>query len=287
MARLSLNFLDIFSGNSKPKLLILGVQKAGTTTLFDLLDSIPEFCGANVKEVGFYTKDMFYLQGKDWYLKQFSQCDRKAIKFEATPEYLYYPDVPQKIFSFNNATKFIIVLREPSARCYSAWNMFRSFNKHSAKYIYEMFTQYANPPTRDAIRKLLFAEQFPAFEQAVLDDIGKYTSKSNNVEPSFVRRGIYCEQIENYLQYFPLSAFLFLEQRELSQPESVLKKISNFLNIKINIESIKAPVVSNIGEYEENEEQVSDTIAMLKAFYRPHNEKLFKQIGIRYDWNEQ
>lgn len=280
------NFLEF---NRKPKLLILGAQKAGTTTLFDMLDSIPGFCGGNGKEVNFFTKDVNYQKGAEWYFGQFGDCDRKAIKFEATPEYLYYPDVPQKIASFNKATKFIVLLREPSARCYSAWNMFRSFNADTklANHIYETFTQYANPPVRNEVKDLLFTENFPTFEQAVLDDIKRCHTKSDVLEPSFVRRGLYSEQIENYLQYFSLSSFLFIEQSELNQPNLALKKISTFLDVEINVTLIKAPVVSNIGMYEKNGLGVDEIMPTLKAFYKPYNEKLFNQIGIHYNWNEQ
>jgi hypothetical protein len=281
------NVFHSFDKSKYPQLLIIGVQKAGTTTLFDLLNHCPNFCGSADKESGFFTKDIFYNQGNEWYSKQFGYCSSDAIKFEATPEYLYYPDVPKKIFSFNKNMKFIVILREPADRCYSAWNMFRSFNENCAEQIYNQFTQYANPPLREIIKNLLFTENFPSFKQAVIDDIERYQSKSNDIEPSFVRRGLYCEQIENYLQYFHLSNFLFLEQRELNQPESVLKKISNFLEIEIDATTIENPVISNTGVYEANDESLDEIMCLLKSFYKPFNQKLFNQIGTHYDWNEQ
>ncbi|MDD1605891.1 MAG: sulfotransferase domain-containing protein [Methylococcaceae bacterium] len=287
MANFLSNLFYSFNKDKYPQLLIIGTQKAGTTTLFDMLNCCPNFCGSSDKETGFFTKDVFYNQGNEWYLMQFEQCNSNAIKFEATPEYLYYPDTPKKIYSFNKRMKFIVVLREPAARCYSAWNMFRSFNENSAEHIYNQFTQYANPPLREAISDLLFTEHFPSFKQAVFDDIERYQSKSNDWEPSFVRRGLYCEQIENYLQYFRLSEFLFLEQRELNHPDLVLKKISNFLDIEIDTTAIENPVISNTGAYEAHDESLDETMFMLKSFYKPFNDRLFSQIGIEYDWNEQ
>lgn len=207
-------------------------------------------------------------------------------RFEATPEYLYYADAPRRIFSYNASTKLIVILREPAARCYSAWNMFRSFNEYSAEKIYNEFTKHANPPVRDAISRLLFAGSYPSFESAVLDDINRYKEKSDDIEPSFVRRGIYCEQIENYLKYFELSQFLFLEQRELGRPDLVLQKISDFLNKRIDSSSIKAATNDNVGVYGKYERSVTEVISMLREFYKPYNEKLFTKIGIRYDWNE-
>ena len=270
-----------------PQFLIIGVQKAGTTTLFDMLSQIPGFCGSSDKETGFFIKDVFYKQGNEWYLKQFEQCGLDSIKFEATPAYIYHPDALKRIYQFNSDMKFIVVLREPVARCYSAWNMFRRFHEGMADQIYTQFTQYANPPEREAIRNLLFAENFPSFKQAVMDDIERFTSKSTDIEPSFVRRGIYFEQIANYLQHFSLSNFLFLEQRELNYPANVLQKVSEFLSMGIDLSLVSNPVISNVGDYLNCDTETEETFLLLRDFYNTHNEKLFSQIGINYDWNER
>lgn len=280
------NLRHFISYGRYPQLLIIGVQKAGTTTLFDMLNCCSNFCGSYDKETGFFIKDVFYKQGHEWYLKQFEQCRRDAIKFEGTPAYIYHPDAAKRIFLFNKHMKFIVVLREPATRCYSAWNMFRRFNESSPNQIFEQFTQYANPSDKDAIRNLLFTEHFPSFKQAVEDDIERYLSRSGDIEPSFVRRGIYFEQIANYLQYFSLDDFLFLEQRELNLPVALFQKISDFLNVAIDVGSVNNPILSNVGDYLDISADNEETFLLLRDFYRPHNETLFSQIGIRYDWNE-
>lgn len=269
-----------------PEFLIIGAQKAGTTTLFDTLNSYPDFCGAFDKEPGFFTNDVFYNQGKEWYLKQFERCRRGTLKFEATPFYLYHPDAAKRIFAFNKQMKFIVILREPSARCYSAWNMYRQFNLSGAEHIFEQFVQHGNPSNKAAISDLLFAAQYPSFKQAVEDDIERYRSRSTDIEPSFVRRGIYHEQIENYLQYFSLDNFLFLEQRELNQPVELIQKIADFLHVAINISPVDNRISSNVGDYLDQSAEIEETLLLLRDFYREHNEKLFSLIGIRYDWNE-
>lgn len=285
-----INFLTklypIFDNIKYPQFLIIGAQKAGTTTLYDLLNHYSIFCGSIDKEVGFFTNDLFYNQGKKWYLKQFEQCNHAAIKFEATPFYLYHPDTPKRIFSFNPNMKFIVLLREPATRCYSAWNMYRLFNKTSAQHIFDQFVQYSNASIKNVMSDLLFTDHYPSFKQAVEDDIDRYLSHSSEIEPSFVRRGIYFEQITNYLQYFHLDNFLFLEQRELNSPVILIQKISNFLNLTIEIETIEASISSNIGDYQNKGDEIEATLLLLRDFYRPYNEILFKQIGIHYDWNE-
>jgi hypothetical protein len=281
------DFFNSFDEKKFPTLLIIGVQKAGTTTLFDMLNRIPDFCGSNVKETGFFVKDKLYRQGYRRYLQQFKECRRDAIKFEATPAYIYHPDARKRIHSLNEQMKFIVLLREPADRCYSAWNMFRRFNESGAEAIFSQFIRHANAPEREAIRNLLFAEHYPSFKQAVMDDIERHVAQSNDIEPSFVRRGVYCEQIANYLHYFSLSSFLFLEQRELMFPVSVLQKIAAFLSREIDLRLASDSTSLNVGDYPSVDAEIEETILLLRDFYRPYNETLFGQIGIRYDWNEK
>jgi hypothetical protein len=272
--------------NRYPKFLIIGAQKAGTTTLFDLLNGCPMFCGSLDKEPGYFTDDISYRQGKEWYLRQFERCSRAAIKFEATPFYLYHPETAKRIFSFNPHMKFIVMLREPAARCYSAWNMFRRFNESSPRQIYDKFVKDSNPSIRDAVSKLLFAEHYPSFKQAVEEDVERYLSRSVDIEPSFVRRGIYCEQIERYLEYFSLDSFLFLEQRELNLPVALIQKVSDFLNVAIDVSAVRSVIVSNVGDYPPGSAEIEATLVILRKFYGPYNERLFTLIGNRYDWND-
>jgi len=286
MTRFFSQLKSVFSPQNLPSFLIIGAQKAGTTTLYDILNSHPSFCGSLDKESAFFTNDVYYEQGKAWYSKQFELCGRNTLKFEATPFYLYHPDTPKRIFEFNPDMKFIVVLREPSSRCYSAWNMFRRFNATSPNEIFDQFVKHSNPEIREATRSLLFTKNYPSFKQAVEDDLDRYLSKSQEIEPAFVRRGIYVEQVLNYLQFFSIKNFLFLEQRELNSYIPLFKKLGDFFQMRLNVDLPINPQLSNPGEYLNENAEAQETLSFLKEFYKPHNDKLFAQIGIQYDWNE-
>lgn len=271
-----------------PIVLILGAQKAGTTSLFDLLCLEPTFCGSQVKETGFFSKDFFYNKGIDWYFSQFENCSENSIRLEATPEYLYYPYVAERVYRSGYNYKFIVIFREPATRCYSAWNMFRTFNRSCPKEIFEMYTRFANPTERESIKELLFTKDFPTFKKVVLDDIERYKNAVNELEPSFIRRGIYYDQISSWLKFFKLENFLFLEQRELKNSLATNKKIKDFLQIPNCRAGEVSIVVSNKGTYNsERSEEEEETLTMLKSFFHSHNEKLFNLVGERYDWNDQ
>ncbi|WP_066184156.1 sulfotransferase domain-containing protein, partial [Aliarcobacter thereius] len=270
--------------NICPSFLIIGAQKAGTTTLYDILNKTNLFCGSKTKEVGFFSKDYFFNKGIEYYHKEF-QTDK--ITFEATPEYLYYDFVPERIYKYNPNMKFIVLLRNPVDRCYSAWNMFRTFNKNNPGSIYDKFTRYANNNIKKNIMELLFSENFPSFSNSIQKEIESIKNFDSSVEPSFVRRGLYAEQIKRYLKYFKMDNFLFIEQSELKDIQKSLNKICSFLQVeKIEVLN-KENIVKNEGVYENLTYEDRNTMSFLEEFYKPYNEELFKLIGCRYNWNDK
>lgn len=273
-------------GKCFPNFLIIGVQKAGTTTLYNYLSALPGFCGSSDKETGYFTKDKFFQQGARWYAERFAHCDSCAVTFEATPNYIWRPDAPGRISSFNPNVKLIVIFREPAQRCYSAWNMFRRFNEEGGHRIYQHFTQYTNSSNREAISALLFAKHFPSFRQVVQDDIERYRSQSGEIEPSFVRRGIYHEQIARYLDFFDIDSFLFVEQGELNDPTSLSMRLSEFLGVTIDPGSADSLVADNVAEYLAASDDEKAVLADLRTFYMPHNKRLYEMIGVEYPWQD-
>ena len=286
-----IQFFIKYLKRSGPSLIIIGAQKAGTSSLFSLLKKSPAFCGSSKKEVHFFDRDIFYNRKFNWYHSHFDRCAPGKTKLEATPSYIYTPHVPERIYNysrkFNNNLKFILMFREPSSRCYSTWNMFRFLNEKRAEKIYQNHVKYANEPERKAITDLLFCENYPSFEQAVKEDIKRREEGEENLEPSFVRRGFYYEQITHWLNYFILCDFLFVEIKELANPQTLYEKICEWLELDLDpLFTEKIIFAKHKGEYLAKTQPEERTLAMLKDYYRPHNEKLFQLIGTRYDWDD-
>lgn len=269
--------------SAKSPVFILGVQKSGTTSLFDILSEASIFSPSRVKEPGYFSKTKFYELGEDWYFRHF-ELDSEKFMLEATPEYLYYPYVAERIFKYNSKSKFIVILREPASRAYSAWNMFKRFNKDPmlARAIYDQFTAYADTENRNAIASLLYSETYPEFNVAVEDDIARYRDNSHFLEPSFVRRGLYLKQIEVYLKYFDRGNFLFIDQSELSDYKTLQSKLVSFFDVYFDLGQSKGK--SNVGLYESVDGADFEAIERLKYFYQPHNEDLFEFLGSPFDW---
>ena len=118
-------------------LIIGGATKAGTTSLYFYLADHPEICASNLKETRFFLDAEYPLPAKyrledglDKYEKYFNHCQKQSLRLEATPDYLYSPDTPQKIKHSLPNVKMFFILREPIDRL-TSWYRFAKVNNSS------------------------------------------------------------------------------------------------------------------------------------------------------------
>ncbi|HWI56250.1 MAG TPA: sulfotransferase domain-containing protein, partial [Bacillota bacterium] len=148
----------------RPDFLILGAQKAGTSSLEFFLSQHPQIKCARTKEVGFFSRDQLFQSGPGWYARQFPRRNWPGtLLFEATPEYLYYPFAAERIREFDPRMKCLILLRNPVNRAFSAWNMYRQFHSDpqiKAQTIRE-YLEGTKPEVLRPLLELLDRPQFP------------------------------------------------------------------------------------------------------------------------------
>lgn len=272
-------------GSNTVDFMIIGAQRAGTTSLYKFLDLLPPFCGSDEKEVGYFSIDSNYTKGTDWYHQQFDTCARGQLKFEATPEYLYYPYVPERIKKYKSDLKFIVLLRDPVDRCYSAWKLFKNIYEHDPV-SRQRIIEYSKDTKNDALANLMSGEDFPHFATVVKEDLDRYYTNSESLEPSFVRRGLYQQQISHWLKFFDRSQFLFLEISDLNQPEELLRKLQDFLEVVLEFEvrDLTMPEYNKLSG-KITVEVDPETRNLLQNFYHQHNLNLFRLINKTYDWS--
>ena len=271
----------------RPDFLIVGAQKAGTTALQIYLSQHPRIQCAVKKEVNFFKHDKFYGRGEAWYARQFPRRWRPGVLlFEATPGYLYFPFVADRIREFDPRIKLIMLLRNPVERAYSAWNMFRLVHQDAKMKaeVLEEFYEVANPDIRRSNLDLLNSPVFPDFLACVQEEIARFQAGDAPVEdPGFVRRGIYWEQVQRFYQRFPRENILILETNELRTGRAAsLNRVLRLLNLP--------PYDwNNVDLKEENQHRydmkmTDSTRRLLRDFFQPHNEKLYSIIGRDFSW---
>jgi Sulfotransferase family len=108
-----------------PNLVIAGVAKAGTTSLFTYLAQHPDICGADVKELRYFTAlgRGGQLKPIEEYTRHFRGCTGSRYAMEATPEYFHGGRALARGLRETCPDVHVVVsLRSPAERC---WSWFR------------------------------------------------------------------------------------------------------------------------------------------------------------------
>ena len=255
---------------TKPDFLIVGAQKSGTTSLYRYLSEHPSILpNKSWKEVHYYNNVDNYRKGIGWYLNHFpiKYKNKNKLTFEATPNYLYFPEIPERIYRDLGNIKIIAVLRNPAERAYSAWHMYHSFKDNPEESL-----------------QLLYDSR--TFDQAIDDELfsGSYPS---NHPYHYIDRGKYVYQIDRYYKTFPEKNVLVLNFEDLKNNLGLLlDKICDFLRIGRFQDASEANIKGrqyNVGTYERTA-LADNKIMELQKYFAPYNQKLFERIGEIYPW---
>ncbi|MCF8042040.1 MAG: sulfotransferase domain-containing protein [Desulfarculaceae bacterium] len=184
-----------------PNFLVIGAQRSGTTSLFQVLKRHPQVFIPDVKEVNFFFHDNHYRRGVEYYQSFFKGAPSSALAVcEASPGYICKPGVAQRIHDLMPQAKLVAVLRNPVDRAYSQYWDNRRF----------------------------LAEPL-SFEQAI--DVA-LTPEYRHGERGYFSRGAYINQIESYLELFKRERMLVLIFEDLKQdPEAVFGRCFDFLGV--------------------------------------------------------
>ena len=246
-----------------PDFIIVGTVRSGSTSLYYNICEHPSVLSAAYDEIGFF--DSNYHLGINWYrsmfptIKEMENVERKtgfAITGEDTPFYLWKEEAAKRIFEMNGDTKIIGIFRNPVDRAYSNYNL----------------------AVRSKTEKL-------TFEEAIDEEIGflKNHSFRESVDNkrSYLAKGIYENQIKIWFELFPREQIHLLSTEDMQKnPEEALQKAFRFLEIPDYI--IKNPQKQKAAEYKKMN---NETREKLVDFYKQHNERFFKTIQKKFDWD--
>jgi hypothetical protein len=113
---------------SLPNLVIVGVAKAGTTSLFHYLGQHRDICLSDVKELRYFSPLQYGepLPPLETYAAHFRHCTQRYA-LEATPGYFYGGSaLARGINSMCPSARTLVVLRSPEDRCWSFFQFVKS-----------------------------------------------------------------------------------------------------------------------------------------------------------------
>ncbi len=187
-----------------PNTFIIGVQKAGTTTLNDWLSQHPEVYGYDtLKDVHLFVRFKNPAEISQRLQQEPVEYKGEPVVLQSAVNYVFYPQMLQAIAQQQPDAKLILILRNPVQRAFSAYSYFKKMLREN----------------RGIQEALLYEpkENIPF-------------SKDNN-DFTYIEHGFYFTQVKNCLQYFKKEQLLLLDYEELKHPQLLLGKIFSFLHI--------------------------------------------------------
>lgn len=242
-----------------PRFVILGAQRAGTTSLYEWLCSHPQIQPARRKELHYF--DLQYSCGQQCYRAQFPVARCGSISGEATPYLLFHPLAPERIArDLPSTTVLIVVLREPIERAVSHYWLERRLGVES-----------------EPLPRALDLEPLRLSGTHTLVSSGKYSLEHQHF--SYVARGEYAGQLKRWFSHIGQDRFVVLGSAELFGNVSVRSDILRRLSVSIS--------TSHVGNFPRqnsvprSDQPKSDILTRLSRHFEPHNEELFDLIGRR------
>ena len=251
-----------------PDFIIVGAQKAGTTSLFHYLKQHPQIIGSKPNEVHFF--DYNFHKGLGYYRSYFptktelqlqqNDLRKTVITGETSPSYLFFSFVPQRIAKTLPNIKIIILLRDPVARSFS-------------QYHHEVRKGRETESFEAAITREETGETSNRYQS------GEYSSHQYGCK-SYLARGRYIEGIKAYFSLFKPEQILILSSEDFfSKPQKVYDSILKFLNLEpFVITDVKA---KNVGNYSKKAIPLEHK---LRKYFQPYNQELYSFLERDFNW---
>jgi len=289
-----------------PNLVVAGVVKGGTTSLYSYLSEHPDICCSSVKETCYFSMyrygqlDSRYRGSKDpfaQFQQYFCNCQQQKYVMEATPGYFEGgANVANEIKkTLGDDTKIIIVLRNPVDRLVSFWKYKKSMLELDSDLTLGGYLE--------------MCKDMP-HEERIKQENDRYWG---------IEGGYYTNYIEDWIEVFGASLkilffddlkqdsklFLketcqwleidesFIEQLDLSvQNKSVsyknagLQKLALFINGKAEkfwranqgIKDFLRKIYYALNGQAHQDGADEQTLAKVQAIYKPHNQRLAEQL---------
>jgi hypothetical protein len=203
-----------------PDFIIIGANKAGTTSIANYLSQHPEIRISAVKEPMFFSSDPtkisaeknqatlkkpYFTATLNEYSSMFENYASTIKCFgEASTSYLANPFLTSKLIrKIVPNVKLIAILREPASRALSAYKMCLGNNIEDR-----------------------------SFKDIVRDAAKQTTIQKNHGVKEYIRNGLYSQLLRPYLDFFERHQILFLRYDDLNQDAGTfMNEIASFLDV--------------------------------------------------------
>ena len=239
----------------------------GTTrSFFGILElEHPDVVPGYKKEVKFF--DGNHHKGLNWYRYNFplksEMSDSDMQTGEASPSYVFHPLVPQRIKDALPNVKLVLLLRDPVARAYSHYQ--GNLRKGQEDLTFEQAIDQEESRLEGEKEAIIADQHYPMYKYLVY---------------SYLARGIYVNQVRNWLESFLREQILILRSEDLfHNPQEVYPRVLEFLGLSgCKLDNYE---IFNYGRYSQMD---LETEKRLREYFNQFNQELYGFLGMDFGW---
>ncbi|MFK7967496.1 MAG: sulfotransferase domain-containing protein [Burkholderiaceae bacterium] len=225
--------------------LIIGAQKAGTTSLWHALRQHPDIFLSPAKEIHFWSHDEFWNLGPSYLNPFYEDLGDERIIGGSYAHLMFLPQAPERVTSYNRSMKVLACLRDPVSRAYSAY-WFARLNGWETE---------------------------PSFERAIEKESTRSVSGGQAyTELTYLSHGYYAEQLNRWFDCLGPDQVMVIDSQELStRTNNVVRRVTDWFGVE--------PVNTSI-EHSPANEAAAPRFALLQAIVMKENrvKRLFRQV---------
>lgn len=200
-------------GNSHDYIIVVGVHKSGTTSLFDYLSTNPDIYTPSKKEIHYFTPLVY---GKktdviDNYLNNYREAKDNQLCLDISPSYFYGGQKVIDAIKSLGKVKILLLLRNPTDRLISFYKQGVSLGFINAN---ESFEDY-------------FDKTKKAFDQYTLDHV-----QLDDFYNRGFREGCYSLYLSEWIENFGEDLRIIYSNDLQSDTKITMQGIASFLHIK-------------------------------------------------------
>ncbi len=254
-----------------PAVIVVGAQRAGTTTMFRLLSEHPQLSRpTQVKGTGYF--DDNHHRGPRWYRAHFPLSLRRGGRrpgqraFECSGYYLFHPLAAERIAAELPEAHVVVMVRDPVARAHSAY-------RHERARGFETL-EFTEAIDREAERTAGEAERLAA-------EPGSTSFEHRH--HGYLQRGEYAGQIERFVSALGEDRVHVIDADALfADPHGVFADLQRGLGLE-------AWQPTEVGRWNERpgRELAADVEARLRLHFEPHDAALTRLLGRPPTWRKE
>jgi Sulfotransferase domain len=251
-----------------PDFLIVGAQRAGTTSLYNYLVQHPDVGRVRLGK-GVHYFDTNPTESTRWYRSHFP-LDPAAVRVrrrphhvgEGAPYYLFHPLALERATALLPDVKLVAILRDPVERAHSQW-------------VHETARGYEELPFLEAL--MAESDRLAGEDERLRTEPGAYSFSHQH--HSYVARGLYATQIERMCELVGRErVFICSSKRLFAKPDEVFHEVLQFLGLSPCAATYE---VHNSRSYPPLDPDVE---AWLEAHFAASNERLVELLGAEFDF---